>query len=293
MNLNNLKLFVSMLLIGVSILANAATTAAQRSQIRTDSRITYHNGPIMPGTPAVYLIYYGNWSGSISPQILGEFMSGFGGTPYLRMNTTYPDANGARPSGGLLFAGSVGDLYSHGPTLSVQDMRDVVIGKIDAGELPLDSNGIYLIVTPSDVTDLRPDGSTFCTPGTSPYHGTGMYSGTTLKYGFVGSPDRCPTSAPQPPPTPNGDFVADGMINTIARLMNVITTSPLGTGGTGGGWYDRYGLENSDKCAGKFGTTFTTANGARANFSTGGRDYLIQQNWVNDRKGYCASAFLQ
>ena len=155
MNLNNLKSFTSILLICVSIFGGATRVAAQRSQIRTDSRITYHNGPIMPGTPAVYLIFYGNWSGSISPQILSEFMSGFGGSPYLQMNTTYPDANGARPSGGLLFAGSVGDLYSHGPSLSVQDMSDVVIGKIAASELPLDSNGIYLIVAPGDVTDLR------------------------------------------------------------------------------------------------------------------------------------------
>src|SRR5687768_15386282 len=291
MKLHKLKSFISILLICVSTFGSATSAVAQRNQIRTDSRILYHNGPIMPGTPSVYLIFYGNWSGSTSPHIIGEFMSLFGGTPYLRINTTYTDANGGRPSGGLLFAGTVSDLYSHGPTLTAEDIQEVVIGKIQTNELPLDSNGIYLVIAPSDVTDIRPDGSTFCTPGTSPHHGVGIFSGTKLKYGFVGSPERCPSSAPQPPPTPNGDFVADGMINTIARLLNVIITSPLGTGGAGGGWYDRYRLENSDKCVGKFGTTFTTGNGARANISTGGRDYLIQQNWVNDRKGYCALSY--
>ena len=284
-------------LIMLSVVASAFTfhadpVVAQRNPIRTDSRILYHDGPIMPGSPSVYLIFYGNWSGSISPQIIGEFMGAIGGSPHLRINTTYPGGNGERPSGGMLFVGSVSDLYSHGPSLSVRDIQDVVTGKIANFELPLDSNGIYLVVAPADVTDIRADGSTFCTPGTSPHHGVASFSGTNVKYGFVGSPARCPSSAaPQPPPTPNGDFVADGMIYTITRLLNVIITSPLGIGGAGGGWYDRYGLENADKCVGKFGTTFTTSNGARANISTGGRDYLLQQNWVNDRKGYCALSF--
>jgi hypothetical protein len=37
-----------------------------------------------------------------------------------------------------------------------------------------------------------------------------------------------------------------------------------------------------------FGQTYMTANGARANQRLGGRDYLIQHNWVNFRKGRCA-----
>ena len=65
--------------------------------------------------------------------------------------------------------------------------------------------------------------------------------------------------------------------------MSEIVTNP-----TGGGWFDRYGLENASKCGGQFGTTYAASNGARANLKLGGRDYLIQQNWVNDRKGNCA-----
>ena len=38
----------------------------------------------------------------------------------------------------------------------------------------------------------------------------------------------------------------------------------------------------------KIGTTYLTTNGATANIKLGQRDYLIQQNWVNDRKGHCA-----
>ena len=39
---------------------------------------------------------------------------------------------------------------------------------------------------------------------------------------------------------------------------------------------------------GQFGQTYVTSNGARANLRLGSRDYLIQHNWVNFRKGRCA-----
>jgi hypothetical protein len=73
------------------------------------------------------------------------------------------------------------------------------------------------------------------------------------------------------------------MASTIAHVLDGTVTNPAGSG-----WFDRYGLENADKCAGTFGQTYTTANGARANLRLGQRDFLIQQNWVNDRRGRCA-----
>jgi hypothetical protein len=36
------------------------------------------------------------------------------------------------------------------------------------------------------------------------------------------------------------------------------------------------------------GTTYSTANGARANLKLGTRDFLIQQNWVIARREHCA-----
>ncbi len=73
------------------------------------------------------------------------------------------------------------------------------------------------------------------------------------------------------------------MTSIIAHVLDGIVTNPADSG-----WFDRYDLENADKCAGTFGETYTTANGAKANVKLGYRDYLIQQNWVNDRKGRCA-----
>ena len=117
-------------------------------------------------------------------------------------------------------------------------------------------------------------------------------NGSPVNYIFVGNPNRCPTVAgPQfsrSGPTPNDSYAGDVLVSNLAHAINGVVTNPVGTG-----WYDRYGLENADKCQDAlghpaFGPTYLTANGARANVRMGARDFLIQQNWVNDRKPHCA-----
>lgn len=263
--------------------------------VKTDTRILYHNGPLITGTPGVYLIWYGCWddncgnSGDSATQfILTDFISNVGGSPYFQINATYPNTSGQAPSGALLYAGGAVDRYSHGLELTATDIQGIVSDKILAGQLPQDPWGIYLVLASGDVSSSA---TGFCDATAQPHHGRGMVLGSDFVYGFVGNPVRCPSiAAPQfvasdgsRLPTPNGNFGADGMASTIAHLLEEIITNP-----TGGGWFDKFDLENADKCAGTFGQTYTTTNGARANLRLGPRDYLIQQNWVNDRKGRCA-----
>ena len=88
----------------------------------------------------------------------------------------------------------------------------------------------------------------------------------------------------------NDNFGADAMASQLAHLLNVIVTSPMGNEGEFGGWCDRYGFENAAKCFGTFGQTYLAPNGGTANIQLGTRHFLIQQNWVNGRKGFCAMA---
>jgi hypothetical protein len=67
-------------------------------------------------------------------------------------------------------------------------------------------------------------------------------------------------------------------------------------------WYDAYGNESADLCVWTFGCTFTglgtnfgpgpgcpqSSNGAYYNTKLGQHPYMIQQNWVNAKGGYCA-----
>ena len=298
-NKNNLRILflgLTITLAGQTTLAqNAAATQKPAGDVKTDSKILYHNGPLITGAPDVYVIWYGCWAdncgsaGDTATQfILTDFISNVGGTPYFQINAMYPNNSGGAPSGGLLYGGAAVDRYSHGLELTAADMQGIVSDLILAGQLPLDPSGIYLILASGDVSSSA---TGFCQASAQPHHGRGWVLGSEFRYGFVGNAVRCPTiAAPQfiasdgsRLPTPNGNFGADAMASTIAHLLAGIVTNP-----SGGGWFDRYGLENADKCAGQFGSTYATANGARANVKWGYRDYLIQQNWLNDRKQRCA-----
>jgi hypothetical protein len=113
-----------------------------------------------------------------------------------------------------------------------------------------------------------------------------VVDGTPIKLAFVGNPERCPTQCAAQAVGPNGTLAGDAMASTVAGLISAAVTDPELSS-----WYDRLGLENAGKCAWDFGPTYTAANGAQANISLGGRDYLLQRNWVPTRKGgYCALA---
>jgi hypothetical protein len=273
-------------------LAQAAPDAQKPSgQVKTNTAITYHKGQIVTGVPDVFFIWYGTWddtAANMNTQILlTDFLSNVGGSPYFQINAMYPNNIGGAPSGALFYSGAVVDRYSHGLELTASDIAAIVADQITTGKLPQDPSGIYVVLASADVSSVS---TGLCAPATVAPHGTGEAFGSQFRYAFLGNPNRCPSvAAPQfysggaQLPTPNQNFAADAMASTLAQVLSRVITNP-----TGGAWFDRYGLENATKCVGQFGTTYSTANGARANLKLGGRDYLIQQNWVNDRKAHCA-----
>src|SRR5687768_12735075 len=298
---NKLQVLLALMILGALGLSQFATAqspnASQKptDNVNTNTKMLYHDGPIMSSWADVYFIWYGCWddtcglAGDTTTQmILTDFASSVGGSPYFQINTMYPNAAGQRPTGALFYGGAVYDRYSHGLELTASDIQGIVDDQLVNGGLPQDPIGIYVVVASADVSS---NATGFCVTGAQPHHGLAASLGVSSnKYAVLGNPRRCPSvAAPQFVsgttllPTPNGSFAADAMATTLAHLMNVVITNPHGSA-----WYDRYGLENSDKCLGQFGPTYTTDNGARANLRLGQRHYLIQQNWVNDRRGHCA-----
>ncbi len=211
--------------------------------------IVYHGGPLLGMNQATtaYFIWYGNWSGNSATTILTDFASGIGGSPYFNINT----------------------------------IQGVVSDAISSGRLPSDVNGVYFVLTSSDVTAS----SGFCTQYCG-WHTRGTISGSDIKYSFVGNPDRCPSACEAQTTGPNGNAGADGMASIVAHELEEAVTDP-----DLNAWYDHRGEENADKCAWTFGTTYTTSNGALANIRLGSRDYLIQRNWVNAGGGFCALSY--
>ncbi|MGR9000528.1 MAG: hypothetical protein ACU88J_15985 [Gammaproteobacteria bacterium] len=258
------------------------TRRAKRVRLRTNSNgINFNGGPLMIGTTNVYYIWYGNWSGNSAETILTDLAQNIGGSPYYNINTTYYDGNKVPVSNSVILAGSTTDSYSIGAALSDANIQSIVSNAITSNRLPKDSNGVYFVLTSADVNAT----SGFCTQYCG-WHAHGAISGEDIKYSFVGNPDRCPSSCTAQTVGPNGNAGADGMVSIIAHELEEAVTDP-----DLNAWYDRRGYENADKCAWKFGATYTTANGSKANMNLNGRDYLIQQNWVNASGGYCALSF--
>jgi hypothetical protein len=253
----------------------------QRSRV-TGNGINYHGGPVMLGSTNVYYIWYGNWSGSTANSILTDLAHGIGGSPYFNINTTYYTTffTGANQyvSNAVSYAGSTNDAYSHGTALGDSDIQSIVASKIDAGVLPKDTNGVYFVLTSADVNET----SGFCTQYCG-WHTRGTIAGSDIKYAFIGNPDRCPSACEAQTKSPNGNAGADGMASVISHELEEAVTDP-----DLNAWYDTRGAENADKCAWTFGATSTASNGSLYNVMFGGRQYLIQRNWVNASGGYCA-----
>src|SRR5215831_6479581 len=292
-------------LLAISLLAFAPSASAQQQMStqaaaaqtqtgKTDSRILYHNGRVMIGSSNLYLIWYGCWDYNCGTagdpatrSIVEDFASNVGASPYLQINAGYPNDVGQAPSSALPVGAAVSDNYSHGLELKVSDIQAIVSDQITNLILPYDPAGIYVVLASADVSSPE---SGFCNASAQPHHGVVYGLGSGIYYAFVGNPMRCPSvAAPQfmsgatMLPSPNGNVAADAMASTLAHVLDTTLTNPAGDG-----WFDRYGLQNADKCANQFGTTWSTPNGARANLRLGQRDYLIQHNWVNDKRGRCA-----
>jgi hypothetical protein len=235
--------------------------------------ISYHGGPVLTGTPNVHYIWYGNWSGNNATSILTSFIQNLGGSAYEGINTTYYNGSNVHVSGAISYAGSSNDNYSHGTALADSDIISIV-----TATNPTDTNGLYFVLTSSDVNET----SGFCTQYCG-WHDHTTINGADIKYAFVGNPDRCPSACEDQTNSPNGNAGADGMASIIAHESEEAISDP-----DLNAWYDTRGYENADKCAWTFGTESTASNGSKYNVTLGGKQYLIQQNWVNASGGYCA-----
>jgi hypothetical protein len=278
-----------------------APTAGSASLITPT--ISYHHGPVM-GTPTPYLIWYGNWNnssnGSDTPagqQIVRDFIYGLSGSNYYVTNKSYSGVSGLLTTTGL-GNGANGTqefsdtAYSQGTSLSDAQIALVVSNAIGLGLGPAggDTNGIYFVLTSSDVDES----SGFCTK----YCGWHTRSttikaanGTDIKYAFVGNANRCLNACAAQTVSPNNNPGVDGMVSVIAHEMEETNTDP-----DLNAWYNRRGSEDADMCAWTFGSHQTPLpSGAYYNMtipgiSTPTRNYLVQREL--DSSSHCYIDYL-
>ena len=137
--------------------------AAVNQSVTTGNGISYHGGPVMPGAVNIYFIWYGNWTNGPTPSdrqntvslldILFAPTRGIGSSGYFKINTTYSDTVG-HPTGNIALVASTTNNYSRGKKLADSDIQSIVSSAISSRALPKDANGLYFVLTASDVACL-------------------------------------------------------------------------------------------------------------------------------------------
>jgi hypothetical protein len=258
------------------------------------SPISYHNGPLI-STPTAYVIWYGNWNqtngtdNAAGQQIVRDFLSNIGNSNYYAINKTY-SKNGYNITGGVNFVGGTysstnpngcetTDTGSQGTRLTDSRVLSVVNSAITQGKLPYNPDGVYFVLTSSNVSES----SGFCTQYCG-WHTAATPTAGHVRYSFVGNAARCINSCAAQSVSPNNNPGVDGMISVIAHELEEANTDP----DPRSGWADASGAENADKCAWTFGQNQTTlSNGSVYNVTLGTRHYLIQRNLsATDNKCY-------
>ncbi|MFN7926580.1 MAG: hypothetical protein U0Y68_01320 [Blastocatellia bacterium] len=240
------------------------------------SPITNHGGPVMPNTINIYYIWYGDWNQANSTdtpagqQILRDFANNIGGSDHFAINKTYG------VSGAVTFKGETTDTGTS-KRLTDANIKTIVSNAISSGRLLSDPNGVYFVLTSSNVTAS----SGFCTKYCG-WHTWGTISGFNIKYSFVGNAARCISACAAQSVGPNGNAGVDGMVSVLAHELEEAASDP-----NLNAWYDSSGAENADKCAWTFGSRQTQLpSGAWYNVTLGTRNYLIQRNLKTDNKCY-------
>jgi phosphate-induced protein 1 len=251
----------------------------------SNTGIFFHGGPVIlaQNVAAIYWgaapVYNGgptpgtNGLGSADGSLVGFFLSHLGGSGYYNINTTYFDATNTHISNVVNYNTFWADASNPGAAPSDQDIQNEVEAAIN-GPLGYNANTLYAVFTGPGVNLGGGFGTQYCA-----YHGFFVdVSGRNVKYAAMPYADdpAFPGACVALKGSPNNDVPADAEVNVLAH-----ETEETNTDENLNAWFDNAGAENADKCAWNFGTTYTTGNGSAANENIGGRDWLIQMNWVN------------
>jgi hypothetical protein len=263
--------------------------------------IFYHGGPVLLTGTKVVAVYWasspiynggpaaGTGNGSADGSLVGFFLNHLGGSPYFNINSSYTDGTSAHIANSVTYtrywANDV-NVPVDGQNVSDANMVAMLQSGFTSGALTYDPNTLYAIFTAGTVNLGGGFGTQYCAYHTHATVNVPALGSRTILYAAMPYDAAYPGACSNGTASPNGDLGADAEVNTLAHETEETTTDMLGTA-----WFDRRGYENADKCAWTWGSTYTTSNGGTANMNLGGKDFLVQRNWVNSGSGGCTMAF--
>jgi len=275
---------------------------AQASSGGSGTGIYYHGGSLLTSATNVAAVYWASapiytngpaagtsGAGVGDGSLVGFFLRNLGGSSYFNINTTYYNGAGTHVQNVVNYtqywANNQYQVPVDGQNVTDANMIAMLQYGFDHGNLTYDPTTLYAVFTAGTVNLGGGFGTQYCAYH---YHGTVTIGGVarTVLYAAMPYDAAYPNVCTNGTASPNGDVGADAIVNTLAHEVEETTTDLLGTA-----WYDRRGYENADKCAWTWGSTYTTSNGGVANIQIGGKDFLVQRNWVNAGSGGCATRY--
>ena len=216
------------------------------------ANLTWHGGAILTST-VVQAIFWGTSWGSPGDKITGldTFYGGVGGSPYMRSNTEYTGTNG-QVGAGVTYNSHFVDT-SAGPTSAPSTSTiQAEVSKEIANPV---ANGYYPVYI-----DLKRGNAGYCA-----WHSYGTVHGVPVQFGFFFNLDGDPGCDPADPGTIHSQGL-EALANVSGHELSETVTDPRN-----GGWWDKTGEENADKCAWTFSGTV----------KIGSDQWKIQGNWSN------------
>ncbi len=263
------------------------------------SNLTYHSGPVQTA-PVVYLVFWGNWwnstvttgtDGSFSytnqqaKTYVTNFFTNVGGSPWGNVDTQYCQNVAA----GTINCGSAGTHVSNpagqlagqyvdtsavpsSPTQSQIAAEAVSAAQHFNYSASSQPNATFFVLTPSG-SSMNGFQTSWCA-----WHSSTTVNGVNLPYAYLPyQPDagaNCGLNFVNATPNSYGNGYFDGYSIVGGHEYAEANTDPVPSGG----WVDRRGSENGDKCA------WSTAS---TNISLAGNNYAVQPLWSNAISG-CA-----
>jgi hypothetical protein len=227
---------------------------ARPKALRTSANMLYHNGTIMT-TAVTQAIFWGTTWGSYSgDEITGmdSWYTGFNGSNYAKTSDEYTGTNG-QVSATTQHLGHLTDTSAASGGGSTSAILAEVCKEISS---PV-SNGYYAVYT-----DLPRGNAGYCA-----WHSYGSCGGTPVQFAFFWKLDGDAGCDPQSNVGGESQGLA-ALANVSAHELSEARTDPRN-----GGWYDRQGSENGDKCA----WTFNVPSVKLSN----GTSWKLQGEWSN------------
>ncbi len=273
--------------------ANGLTVTATASSAKgpqTGNGIQYQGGNVMYQGVNVYYIWYGDWSTTAVKTNLPAFAQALGGSSYWHILTTYADALHGNVTDAVTFSGQVTDNYSQGKSLDDSHVAAIVQSALNAGTLPVDPNGVYLVMAGKDINET----SGLCTKYCGWHSSMSFKASSSIKFGFIGDPEVCRNAcgANSNPTPPHGDKgVSDAVADVVAHELAEAATDPdLNAWLVTNTSSPSDGQEVGDLCAWNWvAQSQVTVNGAPVvyNVKLGSSYWLLQGLWIDANGGNC------